>query len=63
MGAFKDRDGRVRLIRNHERNGSLGVFSDDAPVYDPAAPGGVTSVLVDRHGKVGAHGRRWPGPR
>lgn len=50
MGAFKAGGRRVLLIRNHERNGSLGAFTPDAPVYDPAAPGGATYVEVDLEG-------------
>ena len=47
---------RVLLIRNHERNGSL-ALSRAAPVYDSAAPGGVTYVLVDLEGN---RERTWP---
>jgi uncharacterized protein len=52
MTAFSAGDGRVQLLRNHERNGSLGAFTSNAPVYDSAAPGGVTSVIVDLQGNV-----------
>jgi secreted PhoX family phosphatase len=59
MGAFVGgRDG-VLLIRNHEVNGSTGAYTADArvPMYDPAARGGNTYVLVDNFGVVA---RRWP---
>jgi uncharacterized protein len=52
MGAFTAGGRRVLLIRNHERNGSLGAFTMNAPLYDPAAPGGATYVLVDLEGNV-----------
>jgi secreted PhoX family phosphatase len=52
MAAFGAGGNRVLLIRNHERNGSLGAFTTDAPLYDPAAPGGNTYVLVDLQGQV-----------
>ncbi len=57
MGAFGAGGRRVLLIRNHERNGSLGAFTSAAPVYDSAAPGGVTYVLVDLEGN---RERTWP---
>jgi len=50
MAAFAAADGRVLLIRNHERNGSLGTFAGDAAFYDPAGPGGNTYVLVNADG-------------
>jgi secreted PhoX family phosphatase len=52
MAAFAASGGKVRLIRNHERNGSLGAFTTSVPFYDSAAPGGNTSVLVDLEGRV-----------
>lgn len=59
MGTFKARDGRVLLIRNHEVNGSTGAYTTDTtvPMYDTAARGGNTYVLVDRYGNVE---RTWP---
>src|SRR3954453_15658491 len=59
MAAFRAPDGRVLLIRNHEVNGSSGAYTTapDVPVYDTAAPGGNTYVLVDLHGNVE---RTWP---
>jgi hypothetical protein len=52
MGAFRGRGGTVRLVRNHELNGSGRAFGDPAHVYDPAAPGGTTTVEVTRDGQV-----------
>jgi secreted PhoX family phosphatase len=52
MAAFAGGAGNVVLIRNHERNGSLGAFSATAPRYDEAAPGGNTRVIVDLQGNV-----------
>jgi secreted PhoX family phosphatase len=52
MGAFRGPNGNVLLIRNHERNGSGGAYSTSVPVYDPAAPGGDTAVVVDHRGNV-----------
>ena len=47
------------LIRNHEVNGSTGAYTTDpsVPVYDTAARGGNTYVLVDLQGNVE---RTWP---
>jgi secreted PhoX family phosphatase len=50
MAAFQAGNGRSLLIRNHEINGSTGAFVGDGPVYDPAAPGGNTYVLVGPNG-------------
>lgn len=52
MAAFAGGSGNVVLIRNHERNGSLGAFTTGAPLYDAAAPGGNTRVIVDLEGNV-----------
>lgn len=52
MAAFPGSDGRAVLIRNHERNGSLGAFTTSAPTYDSAAPGGNTRVVVDLQGNA-----------
>lgn len=59
MGAFRAGGGRVLLIRNHEVNGSTGAYTSAAgvPVYDTAARGGNTYVLVDLQGNVE---RTWP---
>ena len=54
MGAFAGGGGNVVLIRNHERNGSLGPFTTGAPLYDDAAPGGNTRVIVVNHREVPA---------
>ncbi len=54
MGAFGNADGTVTLVRNHEVNGSRRLPSarPSAPVYDSAAGGGTTSVMVDLDGNV-----------
>lgn len=52
MGAFPGTDGRVTLVRNHEVNGPGPAFSSAAPVYDPMARGGTTTVDVDNRGNV-----------
>jgi secreted PhoX family phosphatase len=52
MGAFPGTDGRVTLVRNHEVNGPGPAFSTAAPVYDPFAQGGTTTIDVDHHGMV-----------
>ena len=59
MGAFGAGGGRVLLIRNHEVNGSTGAYTNapGVPMYDSAARGGNTYVLVDLHGNVE---RTWP---
>jgi uncharacterized protein len=57
MGAFKAGGRQVLLVRNHERNGSLGAFTTSGPIYDSAGPGGVTYVLVDLEGN---RQRTWP---
>jgi uncharacterized protein len=59
MGAFGAGGGRVLLIRNHEVNGSTGAYTQAAgvPMYDTAARGGNTYVLVDLQGNVE---RTWP---
>jgi len=51
MAAFPDPagDGRVRLLRNHEdRNGPTGRTIAGENAYDPAAGGGVVTLVVDR---------------
>ncbi len=59
MAAFDAGVGRVLLIRNHEVNGSTGAYTThpDVPMYDTAARGGDTYVLVDLFGNVE---RTWP---
>lgn len=53
MGAFAtDQKNTVTLIRNHEVNGPVPAFSDAAPVYDPMAGGGTTTINVTRQGEV-----------
>ncbi|HET6625301.1 MAG TPA: alkaline phosphatase PhoX [Nocardioidaceae bacterium] len=61
MGAFRDPDGGVVLVRNHELNNpdvsagetytSMGGAGAPEP-YDAAARGGTTTVHVDHHGNV-----------
>ena len=48
MAAFPA-DGMVRLLRNHEINTGRPVeaMGDRASAYDPTAPGGVTTLIVD----------------
>jgi secreted PhoX family phosphatase len=50
MAAFPGSGGNVVLIRNHERNGSTGAYTSTVPVYDSAAPGGNTRVVVSLQG-------------
>lgn len=45
MAAFRRPDGKVALVRNHERGGYTGAFT--SPVYDPAARGGTTNLVFD----------------
>ena len=56
MGAFAGPDDSVILIRNHEVNGPGPAFSTAAPVYDPMARGGTTTIQVTPQGKVIADG-------
>lgn len=58
MCAFPGDDGRVRLVRNHERRSDSGRFSDAAPHYDPAASGGTSNLEFDP-GR-GEFLRAWP---
>lgn len=48
MAVFSWRDGRVRLIRNHEQTqpNPVGAFGDTSTSYDPAAPGGTTTLEI-----------------
>jgi secreted PhoX family phosphatase len=54
MAAFRGSRGGTAstLVRNHEINGATGAFSETAPVYDPAAPGGTTTIVVSGTGEV-----------
>ncbi|MEV4543475.1 alkaline phosphatase PhoX [Micromonospora echinaurantiaca] len=45
MAAFRRPDGRISLVRNHERGGYTGAFT--TPAYNPAATGGTTTVVFD----------------
>jgi len=56
MGVFPDGD-NYRLVRNHETgdsNDNVGgtVLGDPATAYDPTAPGGTTTLIVDRKGNL-----------
>jgi secreted PhoX family phosphatase len=44
--------GTVWLVRNHEINGPGAPFSTSAPIYDPMARGGTTTIAVDLEGNV-----------
>ncbi len=57
MAAFQARQGRVRLIRNHEIGSSAGAFAP-ALAYDPAAGGGTTTVEFDA--RLGQVVSAWP---
>ena len=54
MECFKSRNGRIRLVRNHETNFQDGVGGLPAPAnsnpYDPACNGGTTTIEVDLKG-------------
>jgi secreted PhoX family phosphatase len=45
MAAFRGRQGRVNLVRNHEVGGFGGKFGD--PAYDPDAGGGTSTLVFD----------------
>ena len=49
MAAFSSEDGMVRLLRNHEINTGSPVeaIGNQTAAYDPTAPGGVTTLIVD----------------
>jgi uncharacterized protein len=47
MAAFAGPDGHVLLVRNHEVSAGPGQFSEAAPVYDPGAGGGTTTLSFD----------------
>jgi hypothetical protein len=48
MAAFSWRDGKIRLIRNHEQTqpAPVGAFEDTSAAYDPQAPGGTTTLEI-----------------
>jgi secreted PhoX family phosphatase len=48
MAAFSWRDGRIRLIRNHEQTqpGVVGAFGDVDAAFDTQAPGGTTTLEI-----------------
>ncbi|MFP5346436.1 MAG: alkaline phosphatase PhoX [Actinomycetes bacterium] len=54
MGAFRSRRGgtNVALVRGHELGGTGSPLTSVGPVYDPAAPGGTTTVVVTGTGDV-----------
>lgn len=45
MGAFRRKDGKVAIVRNHERSGYAGAFT--TPAYNPNAAGGTTTMTFD----------------
>jgi uncharacterized protein len=45
MAAFRRPDGKISIVRNHERSGYSGAFT--SPAYDPAAAGGTSTLLFD----------------
>ena len=45
MGAFRRADGKVAIVRNHERSGYAGAFT--TPAYDANAAGGTTTLTFD----------------
>lgn len=47
MGAFRAPNGRLWLVRNHERLGLLGSFAPPSATYDPMAIGGTTTLEID----------------
>ena len=52
MAAFPGAAGSVVLVRNHEINGVGAPMSTTAPLYDPMARGGTTTVRVTPSGEV-----------
>ncbi len=53
MGAFRGRNGKLILVRNHEitNNPNVAAFGPGTP-YDAGAGAGTTTVEVNRYGKV-----------
>ena len=51
MGAFSDRDGGSRLVRNHECSptATIKVVAPPERTYDPGGAGGTSTLVVDRH--------------
>jgi uncharacterized protein len=45
MAAFRRRDGKLAIVRNHERGSFDGAFTE--PAYNPAAGGGTTTLVFD----------------
>jgi len=46
MASFNARDGKYRLVRNHEVNGPGPAFGDPSKAYDPMARGGTTTLQL-----------------
>jgi secreted PhoX family phosphatase len=48
MAVFSWKQGKVRLVRNHEQTqpNPVGAFGDVSVAYDPAAPGGTTTLEI-----------------
>ena len=58
MGTFPDRNGGSRLVRNHECSptATIKVVAPPERTYDPAAAGGTSTVVADKHNnKTGEH--------
>lgn len=55
MAAFRRSDGKIALVRNHERGGYGGAFT--SPAYNPAARGGTTNLVFDPD--TGEFGESW----
>jgi uncharacterized protein len=51
MGTFPDSDAGARLVRNHECSptAKIKVVAPPERTYDPAAAGGTSTLVVDRH--------------
>ena len=52
MAAFRGRNGKSVIVRNHEINGPGVALGGNGPVYDPKTLGGTVTVVVDGHGRV-----------
>ena len=48
MAVFPWKDGKVRIVRNHEQTqpNPVGAFGDSSKAYDSAAPGGTTTLEI-----------------